>query len=183
MGKRFLSLFTAFALLFSVASAVAAPETYRLIDGFSEFDIEIEIPEGAQYAQSPREGWLYLEIWYEDPSKPYFSISVSFSEEMAGQFLGDFSQEDQDHLVALIGENFSMPASLFFLTPSNNTVLFTRETDPESGDYAAMTTVYKGFFFQLYGRHKDYAPLIEEDVELMYRIIEGSWIIDTNPIP
>ena len=180
MSKRSLSLLTVLALLFGVAAAADTPEKYKMIEDFSEFDVEVEIPEGAQFKQNPREGWLSLELWYEDPTKPFFDISVSFSEEMAGQFLGDFSQEDQEHLVTLIGENFSAPASEFFLTPSNNTVLFTRETDPEAGDYAAMTTVYKGFFFQLYCRHKDYAPLTEEDIELMHQIIKGAWITDTE---
>lgn len=183
MTKKMLSLLIALALLFSVASALAAPEKYKMIEDFAEFDIVVEIPEGAQYRQNPREGWLCLEIWFEDPAKPFFDINVSFSEEMAGQFLGNLSQEEQDHLMEMVGENFSLPVFEFFLTPSGNTILFTRETDPAAGDYAAMTTVYKGFFFQLYASHKDYAPLTDADIQLMHQIIEGAWIIDTDAAP
>ena len=179
MTGKLISLCLAIVLLCSVNTAVAAPEKYKMIEDFSAFDIEVEIPEGALYRQNPQDGWLCMEIWYEDPEKPSFDINVAFSEEMAGQFLGEFSQEDQDRLVELVGADFSAPASEFFLTPSGNTILFTRETDPEAGDYATMTTVYKGFFFQLYCVHKEYAPLTEEDMRLMHQIIEGAWIIDT----
>ena len=180
MTRKMLSLLAVLALLLGVAATATASERYRMIEDFDAFDIEVEIPEGAQYRQNPQEGWLCLEIWYEDPSKPFFDINVSFSEEMAGQFLGEFSQEDQDHLVEMAGEDFSAPSHELFLTPSGNTILFTRETDPDAGDYATMTTVYKGFFFQLYCCHKDYAPLTDEDLRLMHQIIEGAWIIDTE---
>ena len=183
MIKKTLTLLAVLALLFSVIPALAAPEKYKIIEDFNQFDIEVEIPEGAQYKQNPQEGWLCLEIWFEDSSKPFFDINVSFSEEMDGQFLGEFTQEDQDRLAEMVGADFSIPSSAFFLTPSGNTILFTRETDPEAGDYATMTTVYKGFFFQLYCCHKDYAPLTEEDLQLMHQIIEGAWIIDTGTSP
>ena len=180
MTKKILSLLTAVLLLFSVAAALAATEKYKMVEDFAEFDFEVEIPEGALYRQNPQDGWLCLEIWFEDPAKPFFDINVSFSELMAGQFLGEFAQEDIDLLMEMVGEDFSMPAFEFFLTPSENTILLTRETDPEAGDYATMTTVYKGFFFQLYACHKDYSPLSDEDLQLMNQIIERAWIIDTE---
>ena len=176
MTRKILSLLIVASLLVSVSAAQATSAKYRVIEDFDEFDIEVEIPEGAMFRQNPQEGWLCLEIWYEDPEMPFFDINVSFSEEMAGQFLGEFTQEDQDHLVSLVGEDFSLPANEVFLTPSGNTILYTRETDPEAGDYATMTTVYKGFFFQLYCCHQDYSPLTDEDFLLMRQIVEGAWI-------
>lgn len=180
MFKKGLSLCIALMLLFAFTSALAAPEKYRMEEDFGAFDIEVEIPEGAQYQQNMKEGWLCLEIWYEDPSKPSFDINVSFSEETESQFLADFTQEEIDHLLELVGENFSMPEHEFFVTPSGNTILFVRETDAEAGDYATMITVYKGFFFSLYCSHTDYSILTEDDLQLMHQIIEGAWIIDTD---
>ena len=179
MFQKVLSLLTALTLLFG-AAALAATEKYTMVEDFQEFDVEVEIPEGALYKQNPREGWLSLEIWYEDPAKPSFDINVAFSEEEDSQFLADFTQEEKDHLLAMIGEDFSAPTHEFFDTPSGNTILFTRETDPEAGDYAIMVTVYKGFFFSLYCSHEDYRPLTEEDLALMHQIVEGTWITDTE---
>ncbi|NLV57925.1 MAG: hypothetical protein GXY67_04060 [Clostridiales bacterium] len=179
MLQKILSLLIALTLLFS-ATALAATEKYTLEEDFQQFDVEVEIPEGAQYKQNPKDGWLSLEIWFEDPAKPSFDLNISFSEEVEGGFLADFSQEDKDHLVALISEDFSVPVHEFFETPSGNTVLLTRETDTEAGDYALMVTVYKGFFFSLYCSHQDYSPLAEEDLALMHQIIEGTWITDTE---
>lgn len=179
MAKRILSLVTALLLL-CTASALAEPEKYRFDEAFDEFDFEMEIPEGAQYRQNPQEGWLCFEIWFEDQAKPAFDMNVSFSEEMAGENLGDVTEEEKAHLMAMVGEDFSEPAQTFFVTPSGNTILFTRETDPEAGDYATMVTVYKGFFFSLYCGHKDYSPLTEEDFQLMHQIVEGAWIIGAD---
>lgn len=180
MFKKGLLLCVALMLLFTFTSALAAPEKYRLIEDFKEFDVEVEIPEGALYKQNPQEGWLCLEIWYEDPSKPSFDINVSFSEEVDSKFLADFTQEETDHLMDIVNEDFSMPTHEFFVTPSGNTILFSRETDPEAGDYATMITVYKGFFFSLYCSHKDYSPFSADDFRLMHQIVEGTWITDTN---
>jgi len=180
MIKKILSLLITVALLFSITVTLAATTKYKMIEEFEEFDIEVEIPVGALYKQNPQEGWLCLEIWFEDPAKPFFDINVAFSELFAGEFLGKFAQEETDHLVEMVGEDFSIPAHEFFLTPSDNTILLSRETDPDAGDYATMTTVYKGFFFQLYCCHKDYSPLTDEDLQLMHQIIEGAWIIDTE---
>lgn len=180
MLKKGLLLCVALMLLFAFTSALAAPEKYRLIEDFKEFDVEVEIPEGALYKQNPQEGWLCLEIWYEDPSKPSFDINVSFSEEVDSKFLADFTQEETGHLRDKVNEDFSMPTHEFFVTPSGNTILFSRETDPEAGDYATMVTVYKGFFFSLYCSHKDYSPFSEDDYRLMHQIVEGTWITDTN---
>jgi len=153
---------------------------YKVIENFDEFDVELEIPEGAFVRQELKDGWLWVEIYYEDPAKPSFDVNIAFSEEMAGEFLGDLPQEDLDHLMDMVGEAFSIPVHELFVTPSGNTILYTRETDPEAGDYASMTTVYKGFFFQLHCNHNDYAPLTEADIRLMHQIIEGAWIIDTE---
>lgn len=180
MLKKVLSLFTALILLFSAAAALAAAEKYSMVEDFQEFDVVVEIPEGAKYEQEPKEGWLCLKIWYEDAAKPSFDINVAFSEEVDNKFLADFTQEETDHLVAMVSADFSAPAYEFFDTPSGNKILFVRESDPEAGDYATMVTVYKGFFFSLYGSHADYAPLSEDDIALMHQIIEGTWITDTE---
>ncbi|MCL2810583.1 MAG: hypothetical protein FWD25_01675 [Clostridia bacterium] len=180
MLKRVFSLFAALLLLCS-AVAFAAPEKYRMIEGFEAFDLEVEIPEGALYRQNLKDDdWLSMEIWFEDPSKPLFTIHVAYSDIVGNKFLADFDQEEIDHLLDLVGADFSIPAHEFFITPAGNTILFTHETDPQTGGYATMVTVYKGFVFSLYGRHKDYAPLAEEDIRLMHQIVEGTWIIDAG---
>lgn len=180
MLRKILSLFTALLLLCSAAAALAATETYHVVEDFQEFDVEIEIPEGAQYKQNPKEGWISLEIWYEDPSKPSFDLNISFSEEVDSKFLADFTQEEMDHIVEMVSQDFSVPSDELFETPSGNKVLLVRETDPEAGDYAIMVSVYKGFFFSLYCSHGDYSPLSQEDMDLMHQVIEGAWIVDTE---
>lgn len=180
MAKKILSLMTALLLLFGATHALAIPEKYRFVEEFDEFDFEVEIPEGALYKQNQLEGLLCLEVWYEDQAKPVFDIHVAFSEELAGKYLGEMTEEEQGRLTAMVGEDFSEPAHALFTTPSGNTILFTRETDPAAGDYASMVTVYKGFFFSLHGRYTDYSTLADEDFELMHQIIEGAWIIDTD---
>lgn len=180
MLKKAFSLYIALMMLFGCTFALAASEKYQMVEDFQKFDIEVEIPEGALYEQNPKDDWLCLEIWYDDPSKPSFDIHVAFSEETDSKFLKDFTQEETDHLLSMVNEGFSMPSNEFFATPSGNTILFSQETDPEAGSYASMITVYEGFFFSLYCCHKDYSPLTEEDVRLMHQIIEGTWITNTN---
>ena len=178
MSKKMIALFIALMLLCSVATALAAPEKIRIED-FGAFAVEVEIPEGAQYRQNPREGWVSLEIWFEEPSKPRFNIHIAFSDvEGNDGYLTDFDREALDHLMAIAGADFLAPAHEFFVTPAGNTFLLTRETDPLAGAYATMVTVYNGFYFSLYGRHLNFAPLTEDDVRLMHQIIEGVWIIE-----
>jgi hypothetical protein len=180
MYRRVFALCVALLLLCSVPAALADTEKYRMVEDFVEFDVEVAIPAEALYKQNPKDGWLNLEIWYDAPSKPLFTVNIDFSDVTESKFLGDFSPDEIDHFLYIAGEDFSVPDFEFFVTPSGNTVLFTRETDLEAGDYATMMTVYKGFVFSLYCRHKDYAPLTEEDIRLMHLIVEETWIIDTD---
>ncbi len=175
MMKKILAALLACLMVFTVAGAFA--EHYKLQEDFTNFDVELDIPEGATYEQNPEEEMLCLQFWFEDGSKPSFDLNVAPSDIVDGLSLGDFSQEDKDSMVSMASEGYSVPTNEFFVTPSGNTILLTQETDAAAGYSALMTTVYKGFFVNLYMGYEDGSPLTEDDMKLMHQVIESTWIV------
>lgn len=173
MTKKLLALLLALTLMLSFTSAFA--EIYKVEEDFTTFDVSLTLPEGAQSKQNIEEGWICVEITF-DENKPLFDLNIAPSEDFDGKSLADFTDEEKQLLIDQMEDDFYHSSSEFFLTPSGNMILLMKE---ETGDvgYAAMITLYRGFYFSLHCNYADYRPLTDADIDLMHKITEGTDII------
>ncbi len=179
MMKKVLSVLVAAMLLLTATSAFA--ERIKVEETAKYFDIEIDVPDGAQVDQFTFEGWVCVEmlIGAEGTNRLEFDFSVTPSEEYDGKSLIEYTDEEKALLMAAVGEGFWEPEHEFFLTELGNLVLFTRETS-ELNDYAVMQTVYKGYFVFLYCGYEDYSPLQDADLMMMLDIMQSAEIIPVD---
>ncbi len=174
MSKKILALMLAIAMLTIAVSASA--EAFKMEENFATFDVTLNLPEGAKPVQQPEEGWVDVDITF-DESKPVFHMTVSPSEEYEDKSLQDFTDQQKMLVEEQVAAMFSDPAIEYFVTPSGNTILYAYEQDADAGSFATMQTVYKGFFFSLFANYPDYHALSEDDVALMHQLVEGTDIV------
>lgn len=171
MMKKILSLVIIVVLAASFTTALAAEE-YKVLENFDSFDVTVTVPDSMTITQVDRAEWIDTEITYADGHEPAFHLHITPTEEYVGLSFADLSEEEQNTMIATIEEDFMEPVQELYTTPSGNLVLLIKET-ADSGSFATIQTLYRGFLIYLYCAYDDFAPVTDGDIATMKQIIEG----------
>ncbi len=169
--KKALSLLLAAMLL--LASGAALAETIKIQETARAFDVTVVIPDGATVVQDVYDDWVCVEFQLPgEDGMLEIDLSVAPSEEFAGRSLSEADEDERALLVELSSINFLEPAHEFFTLSNGTPALFSIETG-EGMQFATMQTIYKGFFIYLYCGYEDHFPLADNDLALMYDIMDS----------
>lgn len=170
--KKIVSLLVAVMLMVSAAGSLA--ETMKVEESAPKFDVEVTLPDGAKTKLERGDDWTWLRITLDEQNgaKPVLDLTIAPDEEFEGKDMKDLTEEDKQNLIALLSENAAHPTYVMMDLADGNQLLVVEE-DTEENDFAAMETIYDGYFICLYGRYEDYDKLTADDLAAMYEIMQS----------
>jgi len=162
--KKVLAILTAAILLFGSASALA--EVVKFAEDSSNFDIQMELPEGASVGkQVDSELVSVCQINSEGLASVYITIAPS---DIYGDLsMNDLSEADVENLKSLASEQYDQPEMTVEVTPSGNTYI---HVSSDAG-IASIFTLYRGYFVELTQWHDDYRELTDADYAFMLQLL------------
>lgn len=162
--KKVLAILTAAILLFGSASALA--EVVKFAEDSSNFDIQMELPEGASVGkQVDSELVSVCQINSEGLASVYITIAPS---DIYGDLsMNDLSEVDVENLKSLASEQYDQPEMTVEVTPSGNTYI---HVSSDAG-IASIFTLYRGYFVELTQWHDDYRELTDVDYAFMLQLL------------
>lgn len=148
----------------SLSMTLAAAEALVIDDVGLPFDVSLGIPEGYSLIHDRSNEYLQLDVLPAEAQQPIYAISIGFSEEYRGQTLNAMAQEDIDHIVSIVSQDFDQPACSSTRTAEGTLVYMVDETSSAS-DYAMAFTVYQGYFITVGIHTADFTALTEADLQ------------------
>ncbi len=167
------------ALLLCLCVGAAAAETAPVettVGKMDGYDLTMILPSG--YTSAADESGLpnCYSITSPEADTPNYRISFSYMEEYDGVSSFDMSEEDFDLLSALLQMEFCSPSVTISATDEGSRVIIVDENESES-DFATITTVYKGYFVQIYLSRPDYGTLTEQDIQTGIQLMNDTHIL------
>lgn len=171
--KRLSVLLVTLLMIFS--STVAFATTVTLPENADQFDITMELPDGAQATEPILEN-DYTMVIVDMNNLASVYVMLAPSDVYAGQSLADLTEEDVANLQAQTAEDLDDPVSETKVTPSGNQYILVQDKGEHAG--ATIFTLYKGYFIQLSQFHEDFSAINDDDLDFMMNILYGIEFID-----
>ena len=162
--KKILAILTAAVLLLGSASAFAEVVTFA--EDSSDFNIQMELPEGATVGdQVSSELVSVCEIMSEGLANVYINIAPSdIYDDLS---MNDLNEEEVENLKAIASEQYDNPEMAIEITPSGNKYI---HISSDAG-VSSIFTLYLGYFVELTQWHDDYEPLTDADYAFMLQLL------------
>ena len=164
--KKLLAILLVLAMTLACTAALA--ERVRFVEESPDFDIEMELPEGAVAVDTKVDEMLSLQSFQMGELAPV-SIVIAPSDIYETLSMNDLSDEDVEALKAIAGEQYDDPKATVDVTPSGNKYIHicaNAEYDMDS-----IFTLYKGYFIQLTQWHEDYSEITDADYAFMQQLL------------
>ena len=157
------------------AIAETAPEAIT-VGKMDDYELTMILPEG--YTASEDHSGLpnCYSISSPEADTPDYRISFSYMEEYSGVSSFDMSEEDFEFLAGTLEQDFASPTVSYSQTQEGSRVIIMDENESES-DFATITTLYKGYFVQIYIARPDYGTLSEQDVQTGIQLMNDTHIL------
>lgn len=157
-------------LALSLTCFGALAETVHFMENSSDFDIQMELPEGAEIGEKRINELLsYMEIKHEKYAPVYVTIAPSDLYEKRS--MNDLSDEELEELKISAGIQHEDPILSIEITPSGNKYIHICSNTVFDVD--EIFTLYKGYFVQLtqFDVEGDFRELTEEDHTFMMQLL------------
>ncbi len=163
--KKVLAILTAVMMLM-LFSATALAETVKFVEDSTDFDISMELPEGATVGEKDSSALVSVcEIKSEGLADVY--ITIAPSDLYGDESMNDLSDTDVADLEALAVEQYDDAQTSIEVTPSGNKYIHVT-TDVGMG---SIFTLYMGYFVELTQWHEDYSELTDADFAFMQQLL------------
>ncbi len=164
LSALLLCLMLVLCCTFAVAES-AKKEDYTVVTVNGAFNIRGITPEGYRLEDTQS---VDTDIWAvfgsEDPSKPSFSLVISFLEEYANvERLNDLSEAE---MYALVDDDPSLNEKIDIMETDYGTKVMILRSDDPSFDFACFVTLYKGYEVGLnvFGADNGTQPLTDAQI-------------------
>ena len=161
------------ALCCAFSNAESAPkEDYTVVTVNGAFNIRGVTPEGYHLEDTQS---IDTDIWAEfssdDPSKPTFSLVISFLEEYAN--VGRLNDLSEEEMIALVDDDPSIKDKIEFMETDYGTKVMILRSDDPSFDFASFVSLYKGYEvgLNLFGGNNGTVPLTDEQITLAMKFL------------
>lgn len=140
------------------------------------YDLTMVLPDGYTVAadHSGLPNCYFISSPEEDT--PDYRITFSYMEEYSGLSSYDMSEEDFELLSGMLQEEFNAPSVSFSQTDEGSRLIIMDEDGSES-DFVTITTLYKGYFVQIYLSRPDYGTLSEQDIQTGIQLMNDTHIM------
>lgn len=155
------------AVIMTLICSGALAETVKFLENSSDFDIEMELPEGAAVGDQISSALVsYCEITSEGLASVAVTIAPS---DIYGELsLKDLSEEEVEELKAQAGEQYKDPEMTIETTLLGNDYIF---VNADEEGINAIFTLYLGYFIELTQWHDDFSPITEADNAFMLQLL------------
>jgi len=162
--RKILAILVAAILLLGSASALA--EVVKFAEDSSDFDIQMELPEGSSVGEKVNSELVSVcQINSEGRASVYITIAPS---DIYGDLsMNDLSEADVENLKSLASEQYDNPEMSIEITPSGNKYI---HVSSDAG-VASIFTLYRGYFVELTQWHDDYSELKDTDYAFMLQLL------------
>ena len=171
LSALLLCLLLVLCYTFAVAES-AKKEDYTVVTVNGAFNIRGITPEGYRLEDTQS---VDTDIWAvfgsEDPSKPSFSLVISFLEEYANvERLNDLSEAE---MYALVDDDPSLNEKIDIMETDYGTKVMILRSDDPSFDFACFVTLYKGYEVGLnvFGADNGTQPLTDAQITQAMKFI------------
>lgn len=164
--KKILAFLIAAILLLGSTSAFAEVVTFA--EDSPEFNIEMELPEGASVGeQVDSELVSVCQIASDGVASVYITIAPSdIYDDLS---MNDLSEEEVENLKALASEQYDNPEMTIEITPSGNKYIHV----VTNVGISSIFTLYRGYFVELTQWHDDYSELTDTDYAFMLQLLHN----------
>lgn len=115
----------------------------------------------------------------EDDTMPSYVMVVSYSDELYEKDITELSEEEIATLAGLTaGDSDAHSYRVVEMDDGWPAVLVTYDEDT---DWVDAFTVINGYFIQIHGAHKDFAPLTDAEDNYALVLLDGIDIVETEP--
>jgi len=162
--KKFLAVLT--ATVFLLCSTGALAEVVKFVEDSPEFDIQMELPEGATVGEQDSSALVSVcQIQSDGLADVYITIAASdIYDDLS---MNDLSDDDVELLKAQAVEQYDDAETSIEITPSGNKYI---HVTSDSG-VASIFTLYLGYFVELTQWHDDYSEITEDDYAFMQQLL------------
>lgn len=162
--KKFLAVLLAAVMLFSCA---AMAETIQFVEGSTDFDIVVEIPEGVQYTLFDSVGGVPM-VHFQKGNGANVFVSIQASEQFDGN-LKDLLEEDQEILIAGLAMDFNDDVEIIKeITPKGN--MYVHFHTDDNTNVETLWTLYAGYGITFTLFPDNGSTVTEEDHEFMMQL-------------
>ena len=161
--KKALAILIAVMMMLVCGGALA--DTVRFLEDSSDFDIEMELPEGAAGEHISTDLGNYYLITSEGLAP--VAVTIAASDIYGDLSMNDLNDEEIAELEALASVQYEMPEASWETTPSGNGYIFISADE----GIDAIFTLYLGYFIELTQWHEDFSPITEEDSAFMLQLL------------
>ena len=163
--KKVLAILIA-ALMLMLCSTAALAETVKFVEDSTDFDITMELPQGATVGDKDSSELVSVcEIKSEGLGDVY--ITIAPSDLYGDESMNDLAEADVADLEALAVEQYDNAQTSIEVTPSGNKYIHVT-TDVGMG---SIFTLYMGYFVELTQWHEDYSELTDADYAFMQQLL------------
>ncbi|MDD3337065.1 MAG: hypothetical protein PHI98_16405 [Eubacteriales bacterium] len=156
------------ALMLLVGSGAAVAEPYHFVEDSSDFDIQMELPEGATLDNHMGLNGLSL-VSVSKEGLATVNITIAASELYDKDCLNDLSESDVNDLAELAASQYDAPEITIETTPSNNK--YVHICANADYDVDSIFTLYMGYFIEMTQWHEDYSSITDEDYAFMEQLL------------
>jgi len=163
--KKVLAILIAVVML-TLCTVSALAESVRFVEDSSDFDIEMELPEGATVGERTSSELVSVcQIQSEGLADVY--ITIAPSELYGDESMNDLTDEDVADLEALAIEQYDEAQTIIDITPSGNKYI---HVTSDAG-VNSIFTLYLGYFVELTQWHEDYSEITDADYAFMQQLL------------
>jgi hypothetical protein len=155
------------AVIMTLVCGGALAETVKFLENSSEFDITMELPEGAVVGDQTSSPLVsFCEITSEGLAS--VAVTIAPSDIYGDLSLKDLSDEEVAELEAQAAEQYEDPEITIETTPLGNQYIF---VNADEEGINAIFTLYLGYFVELTQWHDDFSPITEADNAFMLQLL------------
>jgi hypothetical protein len=154
------------AVMMTLVMSGAFAETVRFVEDSTDFDIEMELPEGAVVGEQVSSDMLSVCI-IESEGLASVSVNIAWTDIYGDLSMNDLSEEDVEQLKELASKQYNDPVVSVETTPSGNSYIYVNTGE----GIDAIFTLYLGYFVELTQWHDDFSELTEDDSAFMLQLL------------
>ena len=171
--KKALAILIAAMVMLVCSGALA--ETVKFMEDSSDFDIEMELPEGAAVGERASSALVsYCEITSEGLAP--VAVTIAMEDIYDDLSMNDLSDDEVENLKVRAAEQYEDPELTIGTTLLGNKYIF---VNADEEGINAIFTLYLGYFIELTQWHDDFSEITEADNAFMLQLLYN---LDFQPV-